>query len=99
MIIHPKTENEFNELIKEEKVLVDFYADWCGPCKMLAPILEQLDEKANIKILKVNVDDLPLVARRYAVMSIPTLLVFENGEKIKQQMGYMPLNHLIDFIK
>ena len=84
MIKHLEKEEEFDEIIKG-KILVDFYADWCGPCKMLAPILEEIN---FIDVLKVNVDDFPDIATKFGVMSIPTLIKFENGEEIKKTIGY-----------
>ena len=87
--------NNFDELI-QEKVLVDFYANWCGPCKMLSPILEKLEE---IKVLKVNVDENPELARKYGVMSIPCLILFEKGMELKRNVGFIPENKLKEFIK
>ena len=83
MVKHLEKIEEFNEEIKGE-VLVDFYADWCGPCKMLAPILEEID----MNILKVNVDQFQELALKYGVMSIPTLIKFKNGEEIKKTIGF-----------
>ena len=70
-------------------VLVDFYADWCGPCKMLAPIIEKLEEEVQgkAKVGKVNVDDETEVAEKYGIMSIPTLILFKNGEVVKRASG------------
>ena len=87
--------NNFDELI-QEKVLVDFYANWCGPCKMLSPILEKLEE---IKVLKVNVDENPELARKYGVMSIPCLILFDKGKELKRNVGFIPENKLKEFIK
>lgn len=84
MIKHLEKEEDFSEIIKG-RVLVDFYADWCGPCKMLAPILEEVD---FIDVLKINVDDFQDIAVKYGVMSIPTLIKFENGEEVKKTIGY-----------
>ncbi len=81
----------FNDEIKEGLVLVDFYADWCGPCRMLAPVIEEVaNELPNVKIIKINVDEREDVARTYGVMSIPTVILFENGEIKKKQVGFMP---------
>lgn len=84
--------NEFDSTIKEGVVLVDFFADWCGPCKMIAPVLEELSEKYNGKatIVKVNVDNDPEVASRYGVMSIPNLVLFKDGNVVKQVAGFQP---------
>ncbi|MDD5826462.1 MAG: thioredoxin [Bacilli bacterium] len=87
--------NNFDELI-QEKVLVDFYANWCGPCKMLSPILEKLEE---VKVLKVNVDENPELARKYGVMSIPCLILFDKGKELKRNVGFIPENKLKEFVK
>lgn len=77
------------EVLKETKtVLVDFWADWCGPCKMLGPIIDQIaKEHPEVKVCKVNVDKEPSLAIDYKVMNIPNLLVFKNGEKVNQAIG------------
>ena len=98
MIIHLQKESEFAGEIQTEKVLVDFYADWCGPCQMLSPVIEQLEQESGIKVIKVNVDELPSLARQFRVMSIPTLLLIQNGEVKKREMGYMPLEQLRRFV-
>ena len=87
---------KFNDLIKE-KVLVDFYANWCGPCKMLSPILEKV--KDDIKIIKVDIDKYQLLARDYNVMSIPCLILFDNGKEVRRNVGYMKESELKSFIK
>ena len=89
----------FDEVIKEGRVLVDFYADWCGPCRMLAPVLEEISNENIIKIVKVNVDNHEDIARRYGVMSIPTLVLFENGNEQKRNTGFIPREAVEDFIK
>ncbi|MBR1802346.1 thioredoxin [Candidatus Saccharibacteria bacterium] len=78
------------EVLKEEKVLVDFNADWCGPCQMLRPILEELsEEREDLKIVSVNIDDNEELAEKYEVVSIPCLIVFKNGEEKKRDLGVM----------
>lgn len=98
MIIHLQKESDFAGEIQAEKVLVDFYADWCGPCQMLSPVIEQLEQESGIKVIKINVDELPSLARQFRVMSIPTLLFIRNGEVKKREMGYMPLEQLRRFV-
>lgn len=92
-----KTEQEFNEKINGDYVLVDFFATWCGPCKMLGPILENVSK--NIEILKVDVDKFENLARNYSVMSIPTLILFKKGQIVDKKIGFIPevmLNEWID---
>lgn len=87
LVIKPE---EFKDVINSGKVLVDFYADWCGPCQMLAPILEQLaEEQTDVKIVKLNVDEAQSIAGEYRVMSIPTMILFENGEVVDQKVGVL----------
>lgn len=93
-------ENEFSEAIKGNKVLVDCYAPWCGPCKMLSPIIDMLSEEIeNYEFYKLNVDDAQDVASEYGIMSIPTLLIFENGEKVNQLVGFVSKEELEDILK
>ncbi len=99
-----ETEKEYDALLAENKaVFVDFYADWCGPCKMVSPIVEKLSEKnTEVTFVKVNVDDVPELAQRYGIMSIPTLLAIKNGEVAETVIGYRPegdLQTVIDSIK
>lgn len=88
-------EKDFEKEIKDKKILVDFYADWCGPCKMQAEILHAVD---FIDILNVDVDKFSDLARSFGVMSIPTLILFENGKLIKQHVGMMNESQLKEFI-
>ena len=85
------SDGTFDETIKgaDTPILVDFWAEWCGPCKMIAPVLEEIasEHTATLQIAKLNVDENPDVARRFDVMSIPTLLVFKDGEPVKRLVG------------
>ena len=92
--------NEFKEVIKEGKVVVDLFATWCGPCKMLSPILDEISEEiTTTKFFKIDVDDNEDVAREYNVMSIPTVLVFENGNLINTIVGLRGKEYLVDQFK
>ncbi len=91
----------FNDIISGEGLtLVDFFATWCGPCKMMHPILEQLKEKMGdgIRIIKVDIDRNTETAQRYAVQSVPTLMLFRKGEQLWRQSGAMPLTSLLSAI-
>lgn len=91
---------EFNEVIKEGKVVVDLFATWCGPCKMLSPILDEISEEiTTTKFYKIDVDDNQDVAREYNVMSIPTVLIFENGELSNTIVGLRSREDLIEQFK
>lgn len=96
------TGNTFEqEVLQSDKpVLVDFYADWCGPCKMMAPVVDQLAEELGdtIKIGKINIDDDEETALKYRVMSVPTFALFKDGNLVKTLTGAMPKQALIDFI-
>ncbi len=82
---------EFNETIKSGAVIVDFYADWCGPCKMIAPVLEDLSKAyPQVQIIKVNVDNENELAKEYGIMSIPAIYAFKDGEVVDQAVGFLP---------
>ena len=89
-------ENNFDEEVKNKRILVDFYADWCGPCKMMASVLENVE---GIDVLKVNVDNFPDLAQKYGVMSIPTLILFDNNQQVKSNIGFINEDELKEFIK
>jgi len=93
-----KDENFDAEVLKSDKpVLVDFYAEWCGPCKMMSPIIDELAKEydGKIKIVKLNVDENQMTAGKYQVMSIPTLFIFKNGEIVEQMVGYQDKSALV----
>ena len=93
--------DNFAELLESEKlVIVDFWTTWCGPCRMLTPILDEVEEEMpdEIQVVKVNVDDADEIAAQYRIMSIPTLLFFKNGELVDKTVGAMPKNVLVDKI-
>ena len=92
------TNTNFNELLQDSKlVIVDFWATWCGPCRMLSPILDEVEEEMadKITVVKVNVDDADEVAAQFRIMSIPTLLFFKNGQAVDKTVGAMPKNELV----
>jgi thioredoxin 1 len=91
------TEQSFDaEVLQSDKaVLVDFWAEWCGPCHAIAPVLDQIaSERSDLKVVKLNIDEEPSVAQRYGVMSIPTLILFKDGEPAAAAVGAMPKSML-----
>lgn len=101
MIKHINSIEEFEKEIQNGKVLIDFYASWCGPCRMLSPVIEELEEEGklnNINVIKVDVDQLPELASKYNVFSIPNLFLLDNGKIINNQLGYQNKNQLLAFL-
>ncbi|MBR6148311.1 MAG: thioredoxin [Lachnospiraceae bacterium] len=92
--------NNFDEIISSNaKVLVDFYADWCGPCKMVGPLVAQIaDEHDDVAVVKVNVDDEMELAEKFGVASIPTIILFKDGKEAKKNIGAMSKAQLEEFI-
>ena len=95
-IIHLEHEKDFKDLTKGT-ILVDFFATWCGPCKMLANVLENLE--SDIKVLKVDTDEFENLAREYKIMSIPTLILFKDGKEVKKNIGFLDEERLEEFLK
>lgn len=94
-------DNYENEVIKSEKtVLLDFWAEWCGPCRMLSPTVDEIaQERGDIKVGKINVDDEPELAERFGIMSIPTLAIVKDGEIVEQSVGVRPKEDIIEMIE
>ncbi|MFC7061592.1 thioredoxin [Halobacillus seohaensis] len=94
------TDQNFSEETNEGLVLADFWAPWCGPCKMIAPVLEELDEEMSdqVKIVKLDVDENQETASKFGVMSIPTLLLFKDGKVVDQVIGFQPKEALAELI-
>jgi len=100
MAILDVTDQNFEQETSEGLVLADFWAPWCGPCKMIGPVLEELDEEMSdkVQIVKLNVDDNQETAGKYGVMSIPTLLLFKDGDVVDQVVGFQPKEKLAELI-
>lgn len=100
-ILKVNNDNFEKEVLQsDKKVLVDFYADWCGPCKMLSPIIDEAaKEYEGAKFVKLNIDEEQYLAIKYNVMSIPTLVVFNNGQEIKRSVGLIGKEEILDLSK
>ena len=95
------TADNFNEEVLETSglILIDCYADWCGPCKMMAPILEEIaEERQDVKVCKVNVDEQPAIAQAFQVSSIPLLIVVKDGSIVQQSVGYQPKESVLKLL-
>lgn len=100
MAISHVTDQNFNTETSDGLVLADFWAPWCGPCKMIAPVLEEIDSEMNndVKIVKLDVDENQETAGKFGVMSIPTLMLFKDGEVVDQVVGFQPKEALVELI-
>lgn len=94
-------DNFNNEVMNSEKpVLIDFWASWCGPCRMVSPIVDEIaDEVSSVKVVKINVDEQPELAQKYDIMSIPTLMVMKNGKIVNKSVGAKSKQSLIEMLK
>lgn len=101
MTVNVTAENFDEEVLNYKgKVLVDFWAEWCGPCMMLGPIIEEVSEEIDdVKFCKVNCDEARDVALQFGIMTIPNLIVFENGEQVNQSIGYIEKEDVLELIK
>ena len=99
-VVKLTADNFEKEVLQSEKpVLVDFYADWCGPCQMMGPVVEEISNEVNdAKVCKINIDEQMSIAQKYGVMSIPTFIVFKNGDVADKKMGAMPKSAVLSML-
>ena len=99
-VVNVTAANFEQEVLGSDKtVLVDFWASWCGPCKMLSPVVDQVgEEREDIKVCKINVDDEPDLAGKYGIMSIPALKVFKNGQVVNESVGVVPKTKILEML-
>ena len=100
-VLEVTSENFELEVLNSDKtVIIDFYADWCIPCKVLSPIVKEVaNENENIKVVKINIDEVQDIANQYSIMSIPTLVVIKNGEEVNRSVGVISKTEIIDMVK
>lgn len=100
-VITVTKQNFQSEVLQSDKtVLIDFWAQWCGPCRMLSPVVDEIaNEQTDIKVCKVNIDDEPELATQFGVMSIPTLVVIKDGKVVNQSVGVQPKENILTMVK
>ena len=98
-MIEVNNDNFENEVLREKLVLVDFNATWCGPCKMLKPILSEISEERSFKIVSIDVDDNMDLAKEYGIMTIPCLIVFKDGKEVKRSVGLKNKDEIISMME
>ena len=94
------TDDNYQEILAQEKlVVIDVWATWCGPCRMLAPVIEEIsEEKQDIKVCKIDVDEEPELAAEYGIQSIPTLIVFKDGKAVNKSIGVIPKDDILEML-
>ena len=99
-VLHVNKDNFHNEVLNSDKpVLLDFFASWCGPCRMVGPILDEIaEEREDIKVCKVDIDEQPELASRYRIMSVPTLMVLKDGSIVDQSIGAKPKHQILAMV-
>ena len=99
-VLHINKDNFHREVLNSDKpVLLDFFASWCGPCRMVAPILDEIaEEREDIKVCKVDIDEQPELASRYRIMSVPTLMVLKDGNIVEQSVGARPKHQILAMV-
>ena len=91
--------SELEKVTSEGLVVVDFFATWCGPCKMLSPVLEQINEdRSDVKIVKVDIDSNMDLAKKYGIMSVPTVILFKDGKEVDKKIGFMPKDMITEWL-
>lgn len=92
-------QENFEQVVSSGKVLVDFWAAWCGPCRMLSPVVDEVAEEVNTAVAKCNIDENPALAERYNINVIPTLIVLENGKEVARSVGVVSKQKILDLVK
>lgn len=93
------TQQNFNEKTSEGYILVDFFATWCGPCRMLHPVLEEISNEGKVTVFQVDVDEVEGISKEYGVMSIPTLILMKDGKELSRKVGFHPKEEIVNWIE